>query len=121
MARDTVEATLEQVRDVRAASRTHTQGPPPFYPAPPDDFGHGDGHGDDEGRPAPPLSNARLAMLMLLGTETMFFAGLMHDLGPVGHQGKRFRHRFVQRLGSQAAAHHEHLEWPATARKTAFR
>jgi heme/copper-type cytochrome/quinol oxidase subunit 3 len=77
MARDIVEATLDQVRDVRAPSRTHTQGPPPFYPAPPDDFGHGDGHGDDEGRPAPPLSNARLAMLMLLGTETMFFAGLI--------------------------------------------
>jgi heme/copper-type cytochrome/quinol oxidase subunit 3 len=39
-----------------------------------------DGNGDDGGRPGPdgpPLSNARLGMLMLLGGETMFFGGLV--------------------------------------------
>jgi len=89
MARDAGEATLEQVRAARTANRLQTQGPPPFYPVPPDDFGHGDGHGDEEGRPAPPLSNARLAMLMLFGAETMFFAGLIGSF-------------LVYRLASQA-------------------
>lgn len=76
MARDTGDVTLEQVRDRRSARRTRLQGPPPFSPEPPDDFGDGDRHGDD-GRSGPPLSNARLAMVMLLGAESMFFAGLI--------------------------------------------
>ena len=45
-------------------------------PAPPERHGHG----DDDGRPGAegrPLSNARLAMLMLLGGEIMFFGGLV--------------------------------------------
>jgi heme/copper-type cytochrome/quinol oxidase subunit 3 len=44
-------------------------GPPEF---PRDPFGRGDG-----GRVEPPVSNARLGMLMFLGAEAMFFAGLI--------------------------------------------
>lgn len=53
----------------------HPQGPPPLAPAPPDD-GDGDRGGDDD-RQGPSLSNARLGMLVFLGAETMFFAGLV--------------------------------------------
>ena len=77
MARDTVDTTLDQVRGGRVGSRPRPQGPPPFSPEPPDDSGDGDRHGDDAGRSSPPLSNARLAMLMLFGAESMFFAGLI--------------------------------------------
>jgi len=51
--------------------------PPPFFPEPPDDRG-GDGpHGDDGQQHRPPISNARLGMIMFLGAESMFFAGLI--------------------------------------------
>jgi heme/copper-type cytochrome/quinol oxidase subunit 3 len=46
-------------------------------PSPPEHHG---GDGDDESQPdseGRPLSNARLGMLMLLGGETVFFAGLI--------------------------------------------
>ncbi|MFQ5847703.1 MAG: heme-copper oxidase subunit III [Candidatus Methylomirabilales bacterium] len=46
------------------------EGPPPEYPR--DPFGH---RGDDRSRPA--VSNAHLGMLMVLGAEAMFFAGLI--------------------------------------------
>ena len=49
-------------------------GRPPGPPA------HHDGNGDGElhsGSEGPPISNARLGMLMLLGGETMFFGGLV--------------------------------------------
>src|SRR5262249_16526120 len=52
-------------------------GPPPFSPEPPDDDGDGDRHGDDDDHRGTPLSNARLGMLIFLGAETMFFAGLV--------------------------------------------
>ena len=68
---------LEQWRDTGSEAGTLTQGPPPFFPEPPGDDGDGDRHGDDDGRPGPPLSNAWLGMLMFLGAETMFFAGLI--------------------------------------------
>ncbi|MFQ5802621.1 MAG: heme-copper oxidase subunit III [Candidatus Methylomirabilales bacterium] len=45
------------------------EGPPEFSQDP---FGRGDGD-----RVEPPVSNARLGMLMFLGAETMFFAGLI--------------------------------------------
>src|SRR5919199_2393775 len=57
--------------------RTRPQGPPPFSPEPPDDDGDGDRHGDDDDHRGTPLSNARLGMLVFLGAETMFFAGLV--------------------------------------------
>ncbi|ETW97504.1 MAG: hypothetical protein ETSY1_22385 [Candidatus Entotheonella factor] len=54
-----------------------TIGPPPLPPPPPDDGGDGP-YGDGEPRrPGPPLSNASLAILMVLGSETMFFAALI--------------------------------------------
>jgi heme/copper-type cytochrome/quinol oxidase subunit 3 len=77
MAQDFEATLLEQVRDGRDEMGTLTQGPPPFPPEPPDDSGDEGGRGDDHGRPHPPLSNARLGMLMFLGAETMFFAGLI--------------------------------------------
>ncbi|MFQ5881886.1 MAG: heme-copper oxidase subunit III [Candidatus Methylomirabilales bacterium] len=46
------------------------EGPPPEFPR--DPFGRGDGD-----RVGPPVSNARLGMLMFLGAEAMFFAGLI--------------------------------------------
>ena len=53
-----------------------TQVPPGFDEGPPefprDPFGHGNGD-----RVEPPVSNARLGMLMFLGAEAMFFAGLI--------------------------------------------
>ena len=54
-----------------------TPGPPPFAPEPPDDDGDGDRHGDDDDHRGTSLSNARLGMLIFLGAETMFFAGLI--------------------------------------------
>jgi heme/copper-type cytochrome/quinol oxidase subunit 3 len=77
MARDLADTVLEHWREAGAETGTLTQGPPPFFPEPPDDSGDGDRHGDDDGRPGPPLSNARLGMLMFLGAETMLFAGLI--------------------------------------------
>jgi len=68
---------LEGLVDDPVAVHTRTQGPPPFAPAPPDDHDDGDRHGDDDGHHGPSLSNARLGMLILLGAETMFFAGLV--------------------------------------------
>ncbi len=46
------------------------EGPPPEFPR--DPFGRG-----DEGRGERPVSNARLGMLIFLGAEAMFFAGLI--------------------------------------------
>ena len=68
---------------VEAESETRGRGPsvaegrlewvPPLPPPPPDD--NGDRESGSGG--AAPLSNARLGMLMLLGSETMFFGGLV--------------------------------------------
>lgn len=46
------------------------EGPPPEFPR--DPFGRG-----DEDRAEPPVSNARLGMLIFLAAEAMFFAGLI--------------------------------------------
>ena len=46
------------------------EGPPPEFPR--DPFGRG-----GDGRQEPPVSNARLGMLMFLGAEAMFFGGLI--------------------------------------------
>lgn len=77
MTRDAGDTTVEQWREMAPETSTLTQGPPPFFPEPPDDGGDEDRHGDDDGRPGPPLSNGRLGMMMFLGAETMFFAGLI--------------------------------------------
>ena len=68
-----LEGLVEDPVDVRP----RPQGPPPFSPEPPDDDGDGDRHGDDDDHRSTPLSNARLGMLIFLGAETMFFAGLV--------------------------------------------
>jgi cytochrome c oxidase subunit 3 len=48
-------------------------GPPPSFPEPPNGSGD-DGHDD---KPEPPLNNARLGVMLFLGTEVMFFSGLL--------------------------------------------
>ena len=68
---------LEGLVDDPVEVRTRPQGPPPFSPEPPDDHGDGDRHGDDDDHRGASLSNARLGMLIFLGAETMFFAGLV--------------------------------------------
>jgi len=72
-----IAAALEGLVDDPVAVRTRTPGPPPFAPEPPDDDGNGDRHGDDDDHRGASLSNARLGMLIFLGAETMFFAGLL--------------------------------------------
>ena len=72
-----VGAALESLVDDPVEVRTRTQGPPPFAPGPPDDDDDGDRHGDDDDRRGASLNNARLGLLILLGAETMFFAGLL--------------------------------------------
>ena len=77
MAPDTAEAVIGGVGQQGAAVGTLAQSPPPFYPEPPDDCGDGDSRGDDGQDGGPPISNGRLGMLMFLGAETMYFAGLI--------------------------------------------
>ena len=79
MAEDTSgTATLEPEVDVLEAERrqVRTQGPPPFFPEPPSGSGGDDRFGDDD-QDGRPLSNAYIGLLMFLGAETMFFAGLI--------------------------------------------
>jgi cytochrome c oxidase subunit III len=51
----------------------HSEGPPPVFPDPP--FGD-DGDGRDD-RPEPPINNARVGVMLFIGAEGMFFAGLL--------------------------------------------
>ena len=66
-----VEEVESEVRQVRP------QGPPPFFPEPPGGSGGDDRFGDDDDHAGRPLSNAYLGLLIFLGAETMFFAGLI--------------------------------------------
>ena len=66
-----IEEVESEVRQVRP------QGPPPFFPEPPGGSGGDDRFGDDDDHAGPPLSNAYLGLLIFLGAETMFFAGLI--------------------------------------------
>ena len=78
MAQDTLATgTIEAPVNVTTEVPLRPQGPPPFFPEPPDDFGDGDRYGDGDERSGPPLSNARLGLLIFLGAETMFFSGLI--------------------------------------------
>src|SRR5262245_45181545 len=47
--------------------------PPPSFPEPPFDD---DGDGRDD-QPEPPINNARLGVMLFIGAEGMFFAGLL--------------------------------------------
>jgi heme/copper-type cytochrome/quinol oxidase subunit 3 len=49
------------------------EGPPPSFPTPPSGD---DGDGRDD-QPEPPINNARLAVMLFIGAEGMFFAGLL--------------------------------------------
>lgn len=69
--------TVESPMADAAQVRTYPEGPPPFFPTPPQGYG-GDGRpGDDEPSRSLGLHNACLGMLIFLGAETMFFVGLI--------------------------------------------
>jgi heme/copper-type cytochrome/quinol oxidase subunit 3 len=55
-----------------ARKKNFGQGPPPFFGGPPHDPG---GNGRNDGRA--PVGNAYLAMLLFIGADVMFFAGLI--------------------------------------------
>ena len=59
-----------------ATQKSFGQGPPPVSIEPPSDPG-GNGRHDD---PKPPVVNAYLAMLLFIGADVMFFAGLIGAL-----------------------------------------
>ncbi|ETW96946.1 MAG: hypothetical protein ETSY1_24615 [Candidatus Entotheonella factor] len=80
MAREAVGGVIEQTEDAVEERSTLIGGPPPSDVEPPDGPDDGDpfgggGGGDDPKRA--PIHNARLGMIMLLASETMFFAGLI--------------------------------------------
>ena len=81
MAQEVMGGVIEQTEDVAEELSTLIGGPPPSDVEPPhgpddgDPFGRGDD--GDEGRKRAPIHNARLGMIMLLASETMFFAGLI--------------------------------------------
>ena len=69
----TVSPDLKAAVEEHPKRAPHVLGPPPWLPESPDDS-------DDDGRndqPRPPLDNARLGMILFLGAEAMFFAGLL--------------------------------------------
>lgn len=70
-------AVIDNTVDDVAQTRLRPEGPPPFFPGPPQGYGDGDRHGDDEPSADLSLHNACLGMLIFLGAETMFFAGLI--------------------------------------------
>ena len=77
MAAEATGTVIEDVVDGVDEVGTLTEGPPPFYPEPPDGPDDGEPHGDDDGSSGSSITNARLGMLMFLGAETMFFAALI--------------------------------------------
>ncbi len=77
MAQDVMDGVIEHTDDATEEIGVLTGGPPPFDSEPPDGPDDGDPHGDDDESSGAPISNARLGMIMFLGAETMFFAGLI--------------------------------------------
>jgi len=79
MAQEVV-GVIEQTEDA-VNERSTPIGGPPSDVNPPDGPDDGDPFGgggdDDDERRRPSIHNARLGMMMLLGAETMFFAGLI--------------------------------------------
>jgi heme/copper-type cytochrome/quinol oxidase subunit 3 len=67
-------ADLEVLEDLEEAVEQPAV-PPPSFPEPPSD--HDDDGRDDDDRRQPPINNARLAIMLFLGAEAMFFAGLL--------------------------------------------
>jgi heme/copper-type cytochrome/quinol oxidase subunit 3 len=66
------DAEVERSVDDIAKNKSFDQGPP-FFNEPPSDSG-GNGH---HGSAKPPVGNAYLAMLLFIGADVMFFAGLI--------------------------------------------
>ncbi len=82
MAQEVVGGVIERTEDAVEELSTRIGGPPwdaepPDGPDDGDPFGGGGGGDDDEGRKRAPIHNARLGMMMFMGAETMFFAGLI--------------------------------------------
>ena len=73
----TRETSLFEPRDRPPPGDPRTVAPPPHTPVPPSDGDDGPNGDDPPHRPGSSLSNANLAMLMLLGAETMLFAVLL--------------------------------------------
>jgi len=67
------DAEIERGADDIAPKKSVGKGPPPFFDEPPFDPG---GNGRD-GSARPPVGNAYLAMLLFIGADVMFFAGLI--------------------------------------------
>jgi cytochrome c oxidase subunit III len=69
----TVNSEFEILVDDPPELAERLEAPPPSVPEPPsgDD---GDGRGD---QPEPPINNARLGVMLFIGAEGMFFAGLL--------------------------------------------
>jgi heme/copper-type cytochrome/quinol oxidase subunit 3 len=68
-----VKPDLDLIVEVAPELAERPAGPPPSFPEPPSGP-------DDEGRndpPEPPISNARLGIMLFIGAEAMFFAGLL--------------------------------------------
>ena len=76
MAQDVIDRVSEQTDETFETLRT-LPGGPPFIPEPPQGPDDGEPNGDDDDGGGSPISNARLGMMMFLGAETMFFAGLI--------------------------------------------
>jgi cytochrome c oxidase subunit 3 len=78
MAQKVEGGVIEQTEDVVEELSTLIGGPPSDH-EPPDGPEDGDPFGgdDDDGCKRTPIHNARLGMIMFLGAETMFFAGLI--------------------------------------------
>jgi heme/copper-type cytochrome/quinol oxidase subunit 3 len=60
-------------RTKKVAEKSYGQGPPPIFDTP--DFG--DGGEESNGETGEPASNALLAMMLFIGADVMFFAGLI--------------------------------------------
>jgi heme/copper-type cytochrome/quinol oxidase subunit 3 len=67
------DAEIKKRGDDSAIKKSLSQGPPPFFAEPPFDSG---GNGRGEGS-RPPMGNVFLAMLLFIGADVMFFAGLI--------------------------------------------
>lgn len=65
-----IDQVLEEIEELEQLPKS----PPPSSPEPP--FGPDDGDGQHD-HAGPPLHNARLAVVLFLGAEGMFFAGLL--------------------------------------------
>lgn len=69
----TVNTDLDVVVEEPPELAERPAGPPPSFPEPPSDS---DGDGRDD-QPEPPINSTRLGIMLFIGAESMFFAGLL--------------------------------------------